>query len=198
MSQPACRNAARSARVAFEPGRMMRSASCGIAWPGSTMTSEMPGSAESGSRSSKLAMRGRRGTATSKGPPEDAVLRSSARESSAGSRAALAKKGIGPRQGTPVRSAIRRWPSANRVGSPRKRLIRVARISAASAGSQTAKVPTNEAMTPPRSMSPMRMTGTLAARAKPKLAMSVVRRLISAALPAPSMSTRSASAASSL
>ncbi len=43
-------------------------------------------------------------------------------------------------------------------------------------------------------MSATRMTGQRAARAKPMLAMSPSRRLISAALPAPSMSTRSASA----
>ena len=41
-------------------------------------------------------------------------------------------------------------------------------------------------MTPPRSMSPARITGTSAAAAKPMLAMSPARRLISAGLPAPS------------
>src|SRR5690606_2544309 len=46
-------------------------------------------------------------------------------------------------------------------------------------------------------MSPTSTTGTPAARAKPKLAMSPARRLTSAALPAPSTSTRSAPAASS-
>ena len=49
-------------------------------------------------------------------------------------------------------------------------------------------------MTPPRSISPISMTGTSAARAKPMLAMSFARRLISDALPAPSTRTRSASA----
>ena len=44
-------------------------------------------------------------------------------------------------------------------------------------------------MTPPRSMSPIRTTGTSAARAKPMLAMSSARRLISDAEPAPSTST---------
>ena len=47
-------------------------------------------------------------------------------------------------------------------------------------------------MTPPRSMSPTSTTGTSAASAKPILAMSPARRLISAGLPAPSTSTRSA------
>src|SRR3954447_20223752 len=50
-------------------------------------------------------------------------------------------------------------------------------------------------MTPPRSMSPISTTGTSAASAKPMLAMSPARRLISAGLPAPSTSTRSADAA---
>ena len=47
-------------------------------------------------------------------------------------------------------------------------------------------------MTPPRSMSPTSTTGTSAASAKPILAMSPARRLISAGLPAPSTRTRSA------
>src|SRR5690348_6043625 len=50
-------------------------------------------------------------------------------------------------------------------------------------------------MTPPRSMSPTSTTGRSAAAAKPILAMSPWRRLISAALPAPSTRTMSASAA---
>ena len=53
-------------------------------------------------------------------------------------------------------------------------------------------VPATEAMTPPRSMSPTRMTGTSARVAKPILAMSRDRRLISAGDPAPSTMTRSA------
>ena len=47
-------------------------------------------------------------------------------------------------------------------------------------------------MTPPRSISPISTTGTSAASAKPILAMSPARRLISAGLPAPSTRTRSA------
>src|SRR5690348_12570389 len=66
MSQPSSRSAARSASVAFEPGRRTRSAS-GSARPGSTRSSATPGSARSGSRSSKLAMRGSRGTAMRSG-----------------------------------------------------------------------------------------------------------------------------------
>ena len=65
--------------------------------------------------------------------------------------------------------------------------------SFASSGSSTALVPTRLAITPPRSMSPITTTGTSAARAKPILAMSFLRRLISDALPAPSTRTMSAS-----
>ena len=65
-------------------------------------------------------------------------------------------------------------------------------IIAASSGSITVLMPTSCAMTPPRSMSPISTTGTSALRAKPILAMSALRRLTSAGLPAPSTSTRSA------
>ena len=51
--------------------------------------------------------------------------------------------------------AIVAMPSANSVGSPRNLLTRKPRISAASAGSMTALVPTRLAITPPRSMSPI-------------------------------------------
>src|ERR1700756_3377571 len=64
-------------------------------------------------------------------------------------------------------------------------------IIAASSGSSTVSIPINCAITPPRSMSPTRTTGTSAPRAKPMLAMSFRRRLTSAGLPAPSTSTRS-------
>ena len=57
-------------------------------------------------------------------------------------------------------------------------------------------MPTSAAITPPRSMSPTSTTGTSAASAKPILAMSPRRRLISAGEPAPSTMTRSRSASS--
>ena len=60
---PSRRSASRSAIVAFEPGIRIRSQSPGMAWPGSTISTSTSGSARSGSRSSKLAMRGSRGTA---------------------------------------------------------------------------------------------------------------------------------------
>ncbi len=83
-------------------------------------------------------------------------------------------------------------PASNSAGSPWNLLTSVAPISAASAGSMTAKVPARAAMTPPRWMSPTSTTGMSAARAKPKLAMSLARRFTSEALPAPSTRTRSA------
>ena len=184
---------ARSAMVDLEPGRRMRSASPGRGVPGQMRRSSTWGSAARGSRSSKLAMRGRMGTAMRMGPPVGAVG-ARARASSAGRRRAGSKKGTRPMGRQPVWSAMVAMPSAKRVGSPRKRLTMKAFIRAASAGSRTACVPTRLAMTPPRSMSPMRTTGVSVARAKPMLAMSLARRLVSEALPAPSTRTRSASA----
>ena len=52
-------------------------------------------------------------------------------------------------------------------------------------------MPANCAITPPRSISPIKTTGIFAASAKPMLAISPSRRLISAGLPAPSMTTKS-------
>ena len=104
------------------------------------------------------------------------------------------RRGRGRSGASRCMAAMVAMPSAKRVGSPRKRLTMKAFIRAASAGSRTACVPTRLAMTPPRSMSPMRTTGVSVARAKPMLAMSLARRLVSEALPAPSTRTRSASA----
>jgi hypothetical protein len=58
VSQPACRSAARSAIVAFDPGRMTNATSPGSGSPGRMNTRSTPGSSRSGSKSSKLAMRG--------------------------------------------------------------------------------------------------------------------------------------------
>ena len=61
---PASRSAARSAMVAFEPGRMTRSASPGSGCAGPhAARARPPAPRRSGSRSSKLAMCGRIGTA---------------------------------------------------------------------------------------------------------------------------------------
>ena len=81
--------------------------------------------------------------------------------------------------------------------APRNLLITKPAISAWSAGSSSATVPCSAANTPPRSMSPTTITGRPAARARPMLATSVGRRLISAGLPAPSQITTSYSRRSS-
>ena len=97
-----------------------------------------------------------------------------------------------PKHGRPVRAVMMPSPSANRPTSPRNRLIRYPRNSVRSSSGSSSQVPTRLAMTPPRSMSATSTTGTCAAAAKPMLAMSWVRRLTSAALPAPSTKTKSA------
>ena len=194
MSKPAARRAARSAMVDLEPGRRMRWASPGRGRAGPDAEEldlrvggegvevvEVGDAGEDGDGDADGGRRwGRRGRG--RGRP---------RRGGGGRRR---RRGRGRCGRQPVRSAMVAMPSAKRVGSPRKRLTMKPFISAASAGSRTACVPTRLAMTPPRSMSPMRTTGASAARAKPMLAMSLARRLISEALPAPSTRTRSASA----
>ena len=173
---------------------MTRSASPGSAWPGRTRTRSTDGLGverieivEIGDmrqdRDGDLDPRLRLGGARC----------SSASASSAGSSRASGKNGTRPSGSQPVARAIAAMPSANSGGSPRNLLTRKPWISAASSASITALVPTRLAITPPRSMSPISTTGTSAARAKPILAMSLARRLISEALPAPSTSTMSAS-----
>ena len=105
---------------------------------------------------------------------------SSAKASSAGSRARVGEDTApGRAPASRCARAMRAMPSSNRRGSPRNLLTMKPAISAASSGSSTAFVPTRLAITPPRSMSPTSTTGTSAARAKPMLAMSLARRLIS-------------------
>src|SRR5580693_5257416 len=68
--------------------------------------------------------------------------------------------------------------------------------SAWSSGSSTATVPNRCASSPPRSISPTKITGRFAGRARPMLTKSVARKLISAGDPAPSQITASNSALS--
>ena len=199
-SQPCARRCARSARVAFEPGSRIRSASPGSASPARTMTTVTSGSARKGSRSSKLAMRESTGTATRIAPGLAASARTSpeptSNASSRGRRAAPSNQGTTPKSAMPVRSATMARPSSNRAGSPRNLLTTKPRVSARSASDSRFQVPTSCAITPPRSISPIRTTGTFAASANPILAISAARRLTSAALPAPSTTTMSACAVS--
>ena len=151
----------------------------------STLTS---GVAERGSRSSKFAIRFRRGTAILMGPP---LRLATSITSSAGSFHASANHGMIPSGVQLVAFWIIVIPSANKVGSPRNLLMPKPRMRAQSSLGNTAWVPTSCAITPPRSMSPIRTTGTFAADAKPMFAMSPARRFTSAGLPAPSMMIRS-------
>src|SRR5882724_2383749 len=73
MCQPCSLRNARSAMVDLDPGRRMRSAS-GSGRPGCTILTATSGSRRSGSRSSKLAMRGMRGTAIAIADDREAVV----------------------------------------------------------------------------------------------------------------------------
>ena len=64
-------------------------------------------------------------------------------------------------------------------------------MRARSSGSNSATVPYSWANTPPRSMSPASRTGASTSRARPMLTISSAFRLISAGLPAPSMTMMS-------
>src|SRR6202046_2683877 len=96
-------------------------------------------------------------------------------------------RGQESRQCVCASSAI--MPLRNRFASPRNLLTMKPTMVAASSGASAALTPRICAKMPPRSMSPTSATGQPAARAKPMFAMSPSRRLISAALPAPSTST---------
>ena len=204
-SHPSDRRNARSPRVDFVPRSTTTSASRGSGEPGGTKAKSTPGSIRRGSTSSKLAIRERRGATMRIGSPAPVApagrppppgRRSRTTASSGGSRPAASSHGMTPRQGQPARRSMSRTPSSKRAGSPRNLLIAKLLTIAASAGSRTARVPTTEAMTPPRSMSARRHTGTCACRAKPMFAMSRSRRFVSAALPAPSTITSSNAPAS--
>ena len=175
------------------PGRITTSASRGSGAPGGTKLKSTAGSRRSGSKSSKLAMRDSSGTTTrTRAPPlSGAPVPCSTTASSCGRRSAASHQGMTPRHGQPVRRSMSRTPSSNSAGSPRNLLTAKLTISAASSASSTARVPTSAAITPPRSMSPSRHTGTPARRANPMLATSRSRRLVSAGLPAPSTRIRS-------
>ena len=155
----------------------MRSAG-GSGAPGGANTSRTPGSARSGSKSSKLAICGRRGNdddvalAGRRGEPveRDGVLGRQAR-------------GVGEmRHEAERRPAAQRLDRAHPVVEQRgiaAKLVdeEAARPAPRRPASSTARVPTIWAMTPPRSMSPISTTGTSAARAKPMLAMSFVAQI---------------------
>ena len=121
MSQPCARKKARSPMVDLLPGRMTISASAGIGSPGLTKTSLTPGSMPSGSRSSKLAMRARTGTAMTR-VDDEPCARSRSTASSAGSHAACGNHGTTPSEGQPVKRVIAARPCSNNPTSPRNLL----------------------------------------------------------------------------
>ena len=82
-------------------------ASSGKCWPGGTKTTSTCGSALSGSRSSKLAMRESIGTATFSARLSPDARRSSTTESSEGNRAAAFSHGTTPKQRQPVNALDR-------------------------------------------------------------------------------------------
>src|SRR6201990_1214837 len=82
-------------------------------------------------------------------------------------------------------------PGSSSAGSPRNLFTMNPATSAWSSGSSTATVPNRCASSPPRSMSPTKITGKFAGRARPMLTKSVARKLISAGDPAPSQITAS-------
>ena len=195
MSKPAWRSAARSAMVAFEPGRMTRSAS-----PGSAAARLHAHEVDRGLRIERIEIveigdvrqdrdrdpHARRGF--------DGRAASSASASSAGSRRASAKNGTRPSACQPVARAIVAMPSANSAGSPRNLLTRKPRISAASCGVDH-RLGADEARDHAAAVDVADQHDRHIGRARKAHIGDVVRRrLTSEALPAPSTSTRSASA----
>ena len=206
-ASPRSRSQARSATVARLPGRITRSASV-ISAGEVTNRSATPGSAASGSVSVKLLIRGSRITATrSTSPPASPSPFTGPRggwssgpaprlsESSASSHSP-AVHGSTPRTGRPVRSRSRSRPGCSSRASPRNLFTANPATSAWSSRLSRASVPYRAASAPPRSMSATTITGRPAARARPMLARSCSRRLISAGLPAPSQMTASNRSAS--
>ena len=116
MSQPSARRKRRSATVDFDARDQDEVGGAGSASPGSTTTTRTPGSRRSGSRSSKLAMRGSAGTAMVKRPV--AFGRRSARSSpsSAGSRCGIGE----PRHDAEARPAGARLDGAQALGEERR------------------------------------------------------------------------------
>ena len=99
--------------------------------------------------------------------------------------------GTTPSTGLPVRSVRKLSPGLSSAMSPRNLFTTNAATLARSSGSSSSIVPTKEAKTPPRSMSPTRSTGASASFATCMFTMSRDFKLISAGLPAPSITTRS-------
>ena len=163
-AMPLSRIHSRSETVVLEPGSTIRSG-LPISSLLPTNRSRTRGSRSRGSKSSKLAIRGSRTTAMSRYSPESLscceCAGSSPNESSSGMWMS-SNQGMTPTTPTPVRSRSISNPESRRDGSPRNLLMTNAFTRACSSGSRRTIVPTREANTPPRSMSPTMMTGALA------------------------------------
>ena len=114
----------------------------------------------------------------------------SVRESSSSSESCM--YGTTPATGTPPLSSSIAIPGSRIVLSPRNLLMTSPFTRAFSSSVRSIRVPRSCANTPPRSMSPTKSTGALTICAIPMLTMSFSFRLISAGLPAPSITMMSA------
>ena len=194
---PRSRSHRRSVVVDLLPGKTTRSAPSRSP-ARSTKRTTTPRSLSSGRKSSWLEVSGNRTTAISISSSRARLRRarsSSETESSSAMRRS-GRYGRTPRTGTAVRASRKRSPGSRSVRSPRNLLIKKAPTRARSSGSRSSSVPTNAAKTPPRSMSPTRMTLQSAAVATNMFTRSRSLRLTSAGLPAPSMTTMSCAARS--
>ena len=99
--------------------------------------------------------------------------------------------GITPMTGMCRRSSSIFSPGSRIFTSPRNLLMTTPLMRLCSFSGRSFTVPYSAANTPPGLMSPMRITGASAASAMAMFTMSPFLRLISAGLPAPSMTTAS-------
>ena len=140
-------------------------------------------------KSVKLEIRGVRITAMSIFPPLPVFLNRSVRLSS--SSISTCRYGVTPSTGTRHLSSSICIPGSSMVLSPRNLLMISPFTRSFSSGSSSIRVPRSCANTPPRSISPTSRTGASSIFASPMLTISFSFRLISAGLPAPSMTIRS-------
>lgn len=137
----------------------------------------------------KFEMRGNRITATSISACICVSSKLDARESS--SSISTSAYGTTPSTGLPARSSNIVIPGSKIFLSPRNLFTINPLIRSCSSGSKSITVPISCANTPPRSMSPTRSTGASAIFAIPIFTISSCFRLISAGLPAPSITMMS-------
>ena len=113
-------------------------------------------------------------------------LLSNATESSSSiSRFSIA--GTTPTTFLPVFSSIKSNAGCNNVTSPLNLLMIIPFTRSLSSGSNNSKVPTTDAIAPPRSISAISITGAFANLATRMFTISLAFKLTSAGLPAPSM-----------